>query len=302
MANITNLQTDLLRTFVSVIELGGHSKAGAALGRSQPAISLQIRRLEELVGAQLLVQNGRSIQPTTDGEVLLTYAREVIRLNDEAMSYFRRGNLAGVLRIGLPSDYAVAFLQNALTTFTRNHPEALLEIHCDLSRDLLRQLSADELDIVVAMTPAERMPYMSRSWVEQPIWAASGDYVPDPDHPVPLAAHNEGCEYRARMIQALDAVGRRWRMVYSGAGISGLQNAVQKGLGVSALTRPTLLDGMRLLDAKDGFPPLEQLRVGLFYKHPKLSPAGLMLVSELVARLDSIGSGAMGWPGLPQLA
>jgi len=100
MAGITNLQTDLLRTFVSVVELGGHSKAGAMLGRSQPAISSQLGRLEELVGAPLLVKKGRVIQPTADGEVLLAYAREVVRINDEAMSYFRRRVMTGVLRIG----------------------------------------------------------------------------------------------------------------------------------------------------------------------------------------------------------
>jgi DNA-binding transcriptional LysR family regulator len=291
MAGITNLQTDLLRTFVSVVELGGHSKAGAMLGRSQPAISLQLGRLEELVGAPLLIKKGRAIQPTADGEVLLAYAREVVRINDEAMSYFRRRVMTGVLRIGLPSDYAVAFLQNALTDFTRNHPEVNLEVHCDLSREILRQLSADELDIIVAMMPTVRMPYLSRSWVEHPIWVAADSFVIDPDRPIPLVAHPEGCDYRARMIQSLEAAGRRWRFVYTGPGISGLQNAVLNGLGVSALTRPTLLKGMRILDPSDGMSPLEPLRVGLFYKHPRQTEAGIKLISELVANLDSINAG-----------
>ncbi len=291
MAGFTNLQTDLLRTFVSVVELGGHSKAGAMLGRSQPAISLQIGRLEELVGAALLIKKGRTIQPTADGEVLLAYAREVVRINDEAMSYFRRSVMTGVLRIGLPSDYAVAFLQNALTDFTRNHPEVNLEIHCDLSREILRQLSADELDIIVAMMPTARMPYLSRSWIEHPIWVAADSFEIDPDRPLPLAAHPEGCDYRARMIQSLESAGRRWRFVYTGPGISGLQNAVLNGMGVSALTRPTLLKGMRILDQSDGMPPLEILRVGLFYKHPRQTSAGIKLISELVARLDSVSAG-----------
>lgn len=291
MAGITNLQTDLLRTFVSVVELGGHSKAGAMLGRSQPAISLQLGRLEELVGAPLLVKKGRTIQPTADGEVLLAYAREVVRINDEAMSYFTRRVMTGVLRIGLPSDYAVAFLQNALAAFTRNHPEVNLEVHCDLSREILRRLSADELDIVVAMMPVVRMPYLSRSWIEHPIWVASDAFVIDPDRPIPLVAHPEGCDYRARMIQSLEATGRRWRFVYTGPGISGLQNAVLSGLGVSALTRPTLLKGMRILDKSDGMLPLEPLRVGLFYKHPRQTEAGIKLISELVANLDTINAG-----------
>lgn len=296
MTVITNLPTDLLRTFISVVELGGHSKAGAVLGRSQPAISLQIRRLEELVRAQLLTQEGRVIQPTAAGQALLSYAREMVRINDEAVGYFLRADMSGVLRIGLPTDYAVTFLQNTLTAFIGRHPEVELEIHCDLSRELHRHLRAEALDIIVATMPTPRMPYLSRSWVEQPIWVAAESFVAAPDRPVPLGAHLEGCDYRARMIGALESIERRWRMVYSGPGISGLQNAVLNGLCVTALTQATLLPGMRPLTTEEGFPVLEPLRVGLFYKHPRLSPAGLQLVSDLVAGLESVGSGVRTLP------
>lgn len=294
MVGITNFQTDLLRTFVSVVELGGHTKAGAALGRSQPAISLQIRRLEELVGASLLTREGRAILPTQEGEKLLTFAREIVRINDEAAHYFRRGDLSGVLRIGIPTDYAMAFLQETLAMFIINHPEVDLEVHCDLSRGLHKQMRADELDIIVATMPIARMPYLSRSWVERPVWAASKAFKLDADKPVPLAAHPEGCDYRARMIQALDSVGRRWRVVYTGSGVSGLQTAVLNGLCVSALTRPTLLDGMRIIEDAEGLPALESLRVGLFYKHPRLSAAGISLVGDLVGKLDAVGASGTG--------
>jgi DNA-binding transcriptional LysR family regulator len=296
MAVITNLPTDLLRTFISVVELGGHSKAGALLGRSQPAISLQISRLEELVRAPLLMQEGRSIQPTPAGAALLSFAREMVRINDEAVRYFHRSDMSGVLRIGLPTDYAVNFLQNTLTAFIRQHPEVELEIHCDLSRELHRLLRSEDLDIIVATMPTPRMPYLSRAWVEQPIWAAAEGFVAEAGRPVPLGAHLEGCDYRSRMIGALDSVERRWRIVYTGPGISGLQNAVLNGLCVTALTQATLLPGMRTLEEDEGFPKLEQLRVGLFYKHPKLSPSGLHLVSDLVASLESVGSGVRTLP------
>lgn len=291
MALLTNLPTDLLRTFIAVVELGGHSKAGAVLGRSQPAISLQIRRLEDLVRAPLLTQEGRAIHPTPAGEALLSYAREMVRINDEAVRYFHRSDMTGVLRIGLPTDYAVAFLQNTLTTFLRHHPDVDLEIHCDLSRELHQLLRSDDLDIIVATMPTARMPYLSRAWVEQPIWAASESLTLTDDRPVPLGAHLEGCDYRARMIDALDGAARRWRIVYTGPGISGLQNAVLNGLCVTALTQATMLPGMRELGEDEGFPKLEPMRIGLFYKHPRLSAAGLQLVSDLVASLESVGSG-----------
>lgn len=295
MAFLVNLPTDLLRTFVAVVELGGHSKAGAVLGRSQPAISLQIRRLEEIVRAPLLRQEGRGIHPTTEGEALLAYAREILRINDEAVCHFYRSNIAGVLRIGLPTDYAVAFLQNTLTTFLRNNPDVDLEIRCDLSRELHRLFRGDELDIIVATMPGERMPYLSRAWVEQPLWAAAEGFTLPPDRAVPLGAHLEGCDYRARMIGALDATSRRWRIVYTSPGISGLQNAVLNGICVTALTRATMLPGMRELTEAEGFPKLEPLRIGLFYKHPRLSAAGVKLVSDLVAGLESVSSGVHLW-------
>lgn len=289
MQAVLNLQTDLLRTFISVVELGSHTKAGQALGRSQPAISLQMHRLEGLVGVSLLAKAGRKIVLTRDGEALLSFARDIVRINDEAVQFFRRADLSGVLRIGLPTDYAMAFLQNVLGDFTRRHADVELEVRCDLSRELHRQLCANELDIIVAVMPTAHMPYVSRSWIEQPVWAAATDMVIDPNKPVPLAAHPEGCDYRERMIQALHTVGRRWRVVYTGSGISGLQKAVLSGFCVSALTQPTLLEGMRILDASDGLPSLEPLRVGLLYKHPRLSDAGIKLVGELVGKLDTIG-------------
>ncbi len=289
MRNIINFQTDLLRTFVSVIDLGAYTKAGEVLGRTQPAISLQIRRLEELVGAPVIRQVGRALMLTSEGEMLLSYAREILRLNDEAASYFNRARISGVLRVGLPNDYAVSFLQGVITEYTRQHDELSLEIYCGWSADILDRLRADELDLAIAMVHDERAQYLSRWWIERPIWAAAEDARFDPLDGVALAAHPEGCAYRARMIQALDAARIRWRVAYTGSGIGGLQNAVINGLGVSALTRYTMLPGMRALDEADGLPALAEIRVGLFYKHPRLSDAGIRLVNHIIARLDEAG-------------
>lgn len=287
--NVINFQTDLLRTFVTVIDLGAFTKAGEALGRTQPAISLQIRRLEELVGAPIIKQAGRTLLLTSEGEMLLSYAREILRLNDEAASYFNRANIAGVIRVGLPNDYAVAFLQGMITDYTRKNPEISLELHCSWSEDVLNRLRADELDLAIAMFSNESSHYLSRSWIEKPVWAAVGDVKIDRAAGIPLAAHPEGCAYRSRMIQALDNANIRWRIAYTGSGIAGLQNAVVNGLGVSALTRYTMLPGMRVLDEADGFPALADIRVGLFYKHPRLSEAGVRLVNHIIARLDQAG-------------
>ena len=289
MGRARNLPTDLLRTFVTLVDLGSYTKAGDALGRTQPAISLQLRRLEEIIGSRLVVQEGRALHLTSEGEVLLSYAREILRLNDEAVAQYRPTSIGGTIRIGLPTDYAVAFLQRVLTEYLHAHPESSLEIRCGLSDVVLEKLKAEELDVVVAMSTDSGSTYLSRSWTETPIWATSATADTHMEDPLPLVAHPAGCEYRNRMVQALDARRRRWRLAFVSPGISGLQNAVLNGLGVTALTKHTMLEGMRALTEEDGFPRLEDIRVGLYYKHARMSEAGLLLVNHLIARLDEAG-------------
>ncbi|MCB1378620.1 MAG: LysR family transcriptional regulator [Alphaproteobacteria bacterium] len=281
-----NLPTDLLRAFVSIIDLGGYTRAADALGRTQPAISLQMKRLEELVGTKLITHEGRDLVLTENGEALAIYARQLLRLNDEAVARLKGRSAEGELRVGLPTDFSVAFLQDAISDFARTQGGVTLAVHCDVSRNVLDALHRDELDIAIALLARESNPYLVRSWEERPIWAAARDSAINRSVPVPLASHPEGCEYRRRMIAALRAGGRNWRIAYTNPEIGGLQRAVATGLGITALTRKTLLPEMRVLTARDGFPALEPIRIGLFYKHPRLSEAGLMLVDSLISHMD----------------
>jgi len=281
-----NLPIDVLRAYISVIDLGGYTKAADALHRSQPAISLQVKRLEDLLQKKLIAFEGRELKLTEDGEALAIYARQLLRLNDEAVSHLSDQNAQGILRIGLPTDFAVAFLQESISEFSRDNPLVSFEITCEVSNQLLDKLHRNELDIVIALLRSDKNPYLVRSWEEQPIWA--GSRVNDLRNldPLPLATHPEGCEYRRRMMSALRSVGRDWRIAYTNPGISGLQRAVSVGIGISALTRKTLLPDMMLLKPEDGFPPLEKISVGLFYKHLRLNKAGLDLVKCLISSLD----------------
>lgn len=281
-----NLPTDLLRAFVSVIDLGGYTRAADALGRTQPAVSLQMKRLEELLDAKLLSHEGRELKLTEEGEALALYARQLLRLNDEAVAQLKGRSAKGQLRVGLPTDFSVSFLQEAIVGFAGEQAKVVLSITCDLSRKLLDLLHADELDIVIALLAREKNPYLVRSWEERPIWAVARDFGLNRQAPVPLVTHPEGCEYRRRMTAALRAEGRDFRVAYTTPDIGGLQRAVSAGLGVTALTRKTLLADMRTLTSRDGFPAMESIRIGLFYKHQRLSGAGLMLVDSLIARMD----------------
>ena len=281
-----NLATDLLRAFVTVVDLGSYTKAGNALGRTQPTISLQIRRLEELVEEKLIVQNGRVSNLTEAGETLAAYARQILHLNDEAVSRFRRIDANGPIKIGLPTDFAVVFLQDAITRFAVENPGVEVEFYCGLSHHLLEQLHQDKINLAVALIAEGSQQYLVRAWEERPVWAAVKGFDLDPKERVPLVCHPEGCEYRRRMVEALQIAEREWRIAYTSPNIGGLQNAVVSGLGVSALTRPTLTEGMCVLTKKDGFPQLRKIHIGLFYKLPRLSRTGVLLSHHVMTKLD----------------
>lgn len=286
---LVNLPIDNLRTLVAVVDLGSYTRAAERIGRSQPAVTLQIQKLQELAGCRIMKGGGRDFQLTEEGELLLRYARQILRLNDEIASRLQRRKPEGVVRIGLPTDYAVAFLQRVLTNFLEKHKDVQLEISCQLSAVTMQRLADDELDLAIAMYSDRQNDCLAYSWSERPIWVTAENSDTHRKNPVPIAAHDKGCEYRERMIRALDSIGRPWRIVYVSPGVSGLQEAVKSGFGVSALTRRTLLRGMQVLTEADGFPALPDIRIGLHYKHSNLSTAALMLVSYVVQSLHDSG-------------
>jgi DNA-binding transcriptional LysR family regulator len=284
-----NLPTDMLRTFVAVAELKSFTRAGEVMGRTQSAVSLQIRRLEEILECRLLDTSTRIVSLTPEGTLLIRYARQMLALNDGAVAELSRQPRAGRLRVGLPIDYAVAFFQAALNNFMRAHPEVELEVYCDLSPSLLSKFDDGALDIAIAMYARQASASLAFAWAERPIWASAGDVDVQNSKPLPLVAHHVGCEYRERMTRALDQINRAWRIVYSSPGISGVQNAVLAGWGITALTRRTLLPSMRILGEADGMPVLDDVHVGLHYKHSALSTPGLMLATALMQSLQDSG-------------
>ncbi len=286
----TNLPTDLLRTLITAIDLGGYTRAAEVLGRSQPAVSLQMQRLENLLGNKLIIQSGREMKLTEDGKALAVIARQILRLNDMAVGQFERARVHDAVRVGLPIDFAVGQLQRGLTAYAQLSETVRLEIHCDLSRVLLERLHRDEIDLTVALFPGGDQQYLVQQWQEQPVWVAREDFSIARGEPVPLVTHPEGCEYRNRMTAALTGKRRDWRIAYSSPGIGGVQRAVLDGLGVSALTQPTLLPGMQVLQPADGFPQLAPLHIGLFYKHSRLARPGHAVASHLIELVDATGS------------
>ncbi len=284
----TNIPTDLLRTLITISEVGGHTRAALLLGRTQPAVSLQIKRLEQLLGVKLLVQSGHKSVLSDDGQRLAVYARQILRLNDEAVAQFCAEPLSGSLRVGLPTDFATAYLQDEIMRFGQETNNADLEIHCALSAKLLDELHKGEHDVIVALFSDEDNQYLSHRWSQHPLWVCSDQLDLAKCEAVPIIAHHEGCVYRERMTSVLSRERRQWNIVFSAPGIAELQRAVMSSFGVTALTKKTLLKGMKILHDSDGFPPLPAIHVGIFYRHSQVSEVGLLFIERMKHLLSDL--------------
>ena len=290
--SIVNLSTELLRTFITVIEVASFTRAADILGRTQPAISLQVKRLEQTVGYDLIERKGKEISLTERGEALAIHARQILRLNDLAMVQFGQPSQSSKLRVGLPVDYAVNTLQSCLTDVVRQYTDVQIEIRCDLSKHVLSALRENEIDIAVALFDGDDQQFLFRNWKEQPTWVGATNFE-IPDHAdIPLVVHPYGCVYRDRMATALKLAGKNWRIAYSSPGIGGVQRAVHDGLGLSCLTIPTVQSGMRKFSEKDGLPVLPPLHIGLFARQSQLGAGGYAAIDAMVKTLEAQSSDA----------
>lgn len=288
---LTNVPTDLLRAFVTVVDLGSYTKAASVLGRTQPAVSLQIRRLEDILRTRLLNTEGKQVRLTAAGVELGPYARQMLRLNDDMIAHFGNETLSGWLRVGLPTDFSNTFLLNAITQFAAKHPDVRLEVESMLSRDLRIALAADRLNIAIGIAPAGEDVYLVNSAAIRPVWAMAEGSRWERHLPLPIVRHPDPCEYADRMRAAMRGTRRAWKTVLVTTDVTGIQSALLAGLGVSVLTPATLSPGLRVGREDEGFPPLEPLRIGLFYKHARLSKAGHGLAQWLMDQIGVSGQG-----------
>ena len=274
------LDLDLLRSFVSVVDAGGFTRAGERVHRTQSTVSQQIRRLEQSLGRALLHRNGKHATPTDEGERLLSYARRILALAEEARDAVARPMADGIVRIGIPEDFAATRLTELLSEFARSRPGLRLNVRCDLSVNLRHDIERGELDLAL-LKRDPRDGEAIASWPERLHWVTSRRHPVDArGQPVPLAVFPQGCLYRNRTIHALEAAGRAWHIAYTSPDLANIQAAVAAGLGVSILPRTAITDALRTLSAKNGFPAVANTELALLAA-PDASPATRRLADLL---------------------
>ncbi len=228
-----NLDTLLLKSFAAIAETGSFSRAAEIVGRSQSAVSLQIKKLEEGLNCQLFDRSNRDIALTDKGEVFLGYARRMIELRWEAFSRLNEPEVRGEITFGVPEDFATHYLPDILASFAKHHRHVQLHVTCDLTLNLMKAFQKRDLDIILVKRDPESVKGGTKVWREPLVWVAAEYY--QMKEPIPLVLSPQPCIYRARALGALDRMRKPWQIAYTSPSLAGTIAAVKAGLGVTVL-------------------------------------------------------------------
>lgn len=283
---LRNMDIDLLRCFVTIADTGSFTRAGERLGRTQSAISLQLKRLEEQLGRSLFLRSPRSLSMTSDGQRLIGPARQILRLHDATIAEMFEPDIAGSVRIGVPEDFATAHLPTVLSAFTAAHPLVELEVTCDLTLNLLERFHAGHFDLaLVKRQPTQDRQEGVRVWREPLVWVARDRQSAADFARVPLVVSPEPCVYRKRATEALDAIGRPWRVAYTSTSLAGSLSAVRAGLGMTVLPLEMVPTDLAAVGEDGGLPPLYDTEIALI-EAPGLSDTAHLLAQHIIAALE----------------
>lgn len=256
----TELPIGLLRTFSAVSEANSFTRAGEILHITQSAVSMQMKRLEEVIGRPLFQKKGRGFLMTAAGEMLQEHAQRILAAHNDAVAAFSRPELVGSVRFGCAEDYATRFLPLILTEFRNAFPRVRVDIRIGPGQELHRALERNELDLCLLEGIANGGRLVHR---EPVVWVTSGNGAAHHMDPLPLAVYDEGCSYRHWAIEALQKEGRAYWIAFVSPSISSILAAVKAGLAVAPIGRSSLNDTLRLLGPEDGFSLLPVSEVSL---------------------------------------
>lgn len=266
------MDTELLRAFVAVAECDGFSAAGKVLNRTQSAVSLQIKRLEDRVGDSLFERTSRSVLLTAAGARMLPYARNMLRQQEELERVMCAEAPGELIRLGISEEQASAYLPDLLPQFAELHPDVRIEVTCAMSTALVGRFQEGLLDAVLAVrhSPTQTGELLGG---EPMVWAVEKDCSPRDWTTLPLALNPEGCIFREHAFAALGRAGRRWEVRYTSASPTGVNVAVQSGLAVTVKTPRSVPHGCRIVDDDEGLPQLGHVEIELHRSPGQLTEA-----------------------------
>lgn len=282
------LDADQLKTFVAIADTGSFTRAAEIVFKTQSAVSMQMKRLEERVGRPLFGRDGRHAKLTEDGERLLDYARRIVRLNLECVASFTDADLKGRIRLGVPDDYADRYLPEIMARFSRTHPSVELTVICEPTSELVERIKAGTLDLAIITSTETNGRNVQVIRRERLLWVSSLRHSVHSETPVPLALGRPTCQWRDAAISRLAGNGRGHRVLYSSPNIGAVAAAVLSGLAVSVFPESALRPGMRVLGPADGYPPLPPCDIGLLRNRHEPSALADALALHIIQGLDNV--------------
>jgi DNA-binding transcriptional LysR family regulator len=256
------LDTDQLRSFLAIVDSGSFTRAAERVHRTQSAVSMHVRRLEEQLGCALFVKQGRGARLTEEGERLVDFARRMIQVEASAIAALSRKGLRGSARLGIPDDYAEAFLAEFLTRFNHRHPLVEISVVCENSQELAAQVAAGALELAL-ITDHDGLRGFEVLREEPLVWVAAERFRFKEGEPLPLALGSATCLWRRATDDALSASPVATRGLFFSKNYSAIGALVRAGLAATTLPLSMVGEGLRVLGAESGLPDLGLTRMGL---------------------------------------
>ena len=281
------LDLDQLQTFIAIADTGSFTRAAEEVHRTQSAVSMQMRRLEERIGKPLFEKDGRMNKLTEEGDRLLSYARRMIHLNRETLAAFDDKRLEGTIRIGTPDDYADRFLPEIMARFGRSNPLVELSVVCEPSPNLDALIRRGALDIAL-VTQNDEVRHSEVVRREPLLWVSSANHSTHEAEVLPMAFGRQGCIWRQAACGVLDRVGRQYRVLFTSWSATVVAAAVLSGLALSILPECALRPGMRVLGEADGFGRLPDCQIGIMRGHTGHTAIVEALARHIAESLDNI--------------
>jgi DNA-binding transcriptional LysR family regulator len=278
----STLDPDLLQAFLAVADHRSFTRAATALNRTQSAVSMQVKRLEEQLHTELFHRTKANVELSAAGERLRGYARRILSLNEEAVGRVREHRVEGRVRLGVMDDYGTLLVPPLLASFIANYPRIDVEMETGLTSTMTGRLGKT-YDIVIAMHP-EGHSVGELLRCEQAVWAASAEHRVEESDPLPVALYPQGCLFRSWAMQALDKANRPWRLAFVSHSLSAVEAIAAQGLAVTVVKSGTFPSRLRRLSERHGLPPLPRAEIRL-HRAPKLPRAATLLADHLVASL-----------------
>jgi DNA-binding transcriptional LysR family regulator len=283
-----NLSTDALRAFVTTADLGGVTAAADQLGRSQPATSLQIKKLEEVLDTELFIRLHKKLKLSDHGLKAYEHAKDILKLNDQLVAQFSKTELAGQIRLGIPSEFATTLLPKIIGRFAAAYPNVTLEVFSDLSKNLTSEAQRSQYDMILALheNPVTNRRGLLRS--DELVWVGGEDTKLDKQQTLPLVLAQDGCIYRKRALRALDKIKHPWRIIHTNPDLTGIKTAIQEGLGVTVLARSTVPDDLIVIgkgSKTEQLPTLGAIDISLQYDKRSASESVLRLADFIRSSL-----------------